>query len=142
MLGDRSYLDGNYTVFGDVVEGMDVVMRIVQRDVVESVRIERVGAKARLFRPTTESFRAQLKEAERRVAERVEKKRAAEAEWIAANMQRVADPAIRDTAVASGPLRVRYSGRQLHYVDTGWDARVRRSRSSDSGVKRQGRRAS
>ena len=31
-LGDRSYLDGDYTVFGSVVEGMDVVMSIVQGD--------------------------------------------------------------------------------------------------------------
>src|ERR1019366_3486100 len=37
MLGDRSYLDGDFTVFGGVVEGLDVVMRIVQGDVVESV---------------------------------------------------------------------------------------------------------
>ena len=37
MLGDRSYLDGNYTVFGDVVEGLDVVMRIAQGDAIESV---------------------------------------------------------------------------------------------------------
>src|SRR5215475_3541222 len=91
-LGDRSYLDGDYTVFGDVVSGMDVVMRIVQGDVVESVRIVRVGAKAEAFHPTTESFRAQLKEAERRVAEHVEKKRRAEAEWIAANYPKVEDP--------------------------------------------------
>ncbi len=57
-LGDRSYLDGNYTVFGEVVEGMDVVMRIVQGDVVQSVRILRVGAKAQAFHPTTASFQA------------------------------------------------------------------------------------
>ena len=115
MLGDRSYLDGNYTVFGDVVEGMDVVMRIVQGDVVESVRIERVGAKAQLFHPTTESFRTQLKEAERRVAEHIEKKRAAEAEWIAANHPKGEEP-VRGAAAGSRPLRVRYSGRELHYV--------------------------
>jgi peptidylprolyl isomerase len=116
MLGDRSYLDGNYTVFGDVVEGMDVVMRIVQGDVVESVRIERVGAKAQLFHPTTESFRAQLKQAEQRVAEHAEKKRVAEAAWIAANMPKATDPAAGSPAMPSGSLRVRYSGRQLRYV--------------------------
>src|SRR6185295_8481977 len=32
MLGDRSYLDGNYTVFGEVVEGLDVVMKIARGD--------------------------------------------------------------------------------------------------------------
>src|ERR1700733_3224250 len=35
-LGDRSYLDGDYIVFGDVTEGLDVVMKIVQGDVLES----------------------------------------------------------------------------------------------------------
>src|SRR5262249_23316660 len=42
-LGDRSYLDGDYTVFGDVFEGIDVVMRIAQGDTIESVRIARMG---------------------------------------------------------------------------------------------------
>ena len=41
-LGDRSYLDGNYTVFGHVVRGMDVVNAIVQGDSVETIRIVRV----------------------------------------------------------------------------------------------------
>src|SRR6185295_13650838 len=40
-LGDRSYLDGNYTVFGHVIRGMDVVMSIVQGDAVETVKIVR-----------------------------------------------------------------------------------------------------
>src|SRR5580698_4811266 len=78
MLGDRSYLDGDFTVFGETVEGLDVVMRIAQGDVVESVRIVRVGAKAAAFRPTTESFQAMVRAAEQRLAEHVEKKRAAE----------------------------------------------------------------
>jgi cyclophilin family peptidyl-prolyl cis-trans isomerase len=74
-LGDRSYLDGNYTVFGHVVRGMDVVMSIVQGDVVESVKIVRVGKKANAFKPDTAMFtkmadaaRAQVKEADERKA--------------------------------------------------------------------------
>jgi cyclophilin family peptidyl-prolyl cis-trans isomerase/HEAT repeat protein len=35
----QPHLDGRYTVFGHVVEGMDVVDRIVQGDVIRSVRI-------------------------------------------------------------------------------------------------------
>ena len=42
-LGDRSYLDGDYTVFGSVISGMTAVTSIVQDDLVESVRIVRVG---------------------------------------------------------------------------------------------------
>src|SRR5580700_11919930 len=35
MLGDRSYLDGDFNDFGDVLEGLDVVKRIVQGEGVE-----------------------------------------------------------------------------------------------------------
>ena len=129
-LGDRSYLDGNYTVFGDVVEGMDVVMRIVQGDVVESVRIVRIGAKAQAFHPTTESFRAMVQSAEQQVAAHAEKKRAAERDWIARNYPKASGPedgvlverlgpgSVESGAseVGAGPLRVRYRGRELRYV--------------------------
>jgi peptidyl-prolyl cis-trans isomerase B (cyclophilin B) len=39
-LGAQSFLDGNYTVFGQVTEGMDVVRSIAVGDVMESVTIE------------------------------------------------------------------------------------------------------
>jgi cyclophilin family peptidyl-prolyl cis-trans isomerase len=125
MLGDRSYLDGDYTVFGEVVEGMDVVMRIAQGDVVESVRILRVGAKAQAVHPTTESFQAMVKAAQQRVAEQAEKKRMAESEWIARNHPKAAGPAggvlteqlaVGRTAAGAGPLRVRYRGSEVRYV--------------------------
>jgi peptidyl-prolyl cis-trans isomerase B (cyclophilin B) len=40
-LGPQPFLDGQYTVFGQVKEGMDVVRQIAVGDVMESVRIER-----------------------------------------------------------------------------------------------------
>jgi peptidyl-prolyl cis-trans isomerase B (cyclophilin B) len=40
-LGTQSFLDGNYTVFGQVTEGLDVVHSIGRGDVMESVTIER-----------------------------------------------------------------------------------------------------
>lgn len=55
-LGDRSYLDGDYPVFGHVTEGMDVLMKIEKNDVFESIRIIRKGKKAKKFRPDTEIF--------------------------------------------------------------------------------------
>lgn len=66
-LGDRSYLDGDYAVFGEVVEGMDVVRIIERGDVIESLRIIRVGAEALAFRPTTQSCREIRREIRDRV---------------------------------------------------------------------------
>jgi peptidyl-prolyl cis-trans isomerase B (cyclophilin B) len=39
-LGPQSFLDGNYTVFGDVTEGLSVVHELEVGDVIESVTIE------------------------------------------------------------------------------------------------------
>jgi peptidylprolyl isomerase len=125
-LGDRSYLDGDFTVFGEVVEGLDVVMRISQGDGVETVRIARVGATAQMFHPTTESFQAMVRAAAQRVAGHVEKKRTAEREWIARNYPNAAGPEggvltgqfAEGQAAAGGitVLRVRYSGSEVRYV--------------------------
>ncbi|MCX6568372.1 MAG: peptidylprolyl isomerase [Candidatus Aminicenantes bacterium] len=84
-LGDRSYLDGDYTVFGQVVEGMAAVMSIVQDDEVRTVRIVRVGKKARAFKPTTESFKAMVEDARARVLKADAAKKAKEDEFIIAN---------------------------------------------------------
>jgi cyclophilin family peptidyl-prolyl cis-trans isomerase len=113
-LGDRSYLDGDFNVFGEVVEGLDVVMRVVQGDVVESVRIERVGASAEAYRPTTESFRAMVRAAEQRVVEHAEKKRVAEEGWIQKNHLTVAVAA--GGARPEQPVRLRYRGKEVRYV--------------------------
>jgi cyclophilin family peptidyl-prolyl cis-trans isomerase len=124
MLGDRSYLDGDFTVFGDTVDGLDVVQSVERGDAIESIRIVRVGAKAQAFHPTTESFQAMVKAAELRAAEHVEKKKAAEREWIAQNYPKAEVAA----AVASKPaggatLRVRYTGQEVRYkgLVIGWN---------------------
>jgi peptidylprolyl isomerase len=84
-LGDRSYLDGDYTVFGKIFAGMDVVKAIVQDDDVRTVRIVRVGKKARAFRPTTASFKAMVEEAKARVAKADAEKKAREYEFVLTN---------------------------------------------------------
>jgi len=84
-LGDRSYLDGDYTVFGEVTEGMDTVMSIVQGDEVRTVRIVRVGKKARAFKPTTESFKVMVEEARARVLQADAAKKTKEDEFVKAN---------------------------------------------------------
>ncbi|HEX7049855.1 MAG TPA: peptidylprolyl isomerase [Longimicrobiales bacterium] len=126
-LGDRSYLDGDYTVFGNVVEGLDVVMRIVQGDVVDSVRIVRVGPAAEVFRPRTATFRALVGAAVQRVAQDVERRRQAERAWVASHWPDATGPergvrtvrlsAGAAVAPAGGPRRVRYRGTALRYME-------------------------
>ena len=56
-LGDRSYLDGNYTLFGEVVDGMDVVNKITQGDTTFSITIIRAGADAEKFIVNDDTFK-------------------------------------------------------------------------------------
>ncbi|WP_109300517.1 peptidylprolyl isomerase [Aquimarina sp. AU474] len=53
---ETSWLDGKHTVFGKVVEGLDVVNTVAQGDVIEAVEIIRVGADAENFN-AVETFR-------------------------------------------------------------------------------------
>ena len=78
-LGDRSYLDGDYTVFGEVVQGMDIVQAIIQGDAVRTVTIVRVGRSARAFRPDTDSFRSAAQELKKQVEDREARRK--EEEW-------------------------------------------------------------
>jgi len=81
-LGDRSYLDGDYTVFGEVYEGLDVVMSIVQGDVMETVRIVRVGSDAEQVQPTTQLFRTMVEVVERHVSRAAEEREVFEEEYV------------------------------------------------------------
>lgn len=56
-LADRSYLDGNYTLFGEVVDGMDVVNKIVQGDTTTSITIVRAGPEAGKFIVNDSTFK-------------------------------------------------------------------------------------
>ena len=57
------WLDGKHSVFGSVVEGMDVVNSVKQGDILEAVRIERVGAEANQFAANEDSFNALISKA-------------------------------------------------------------------------------
>lgn len=53
---ETAWLDGKHTVFGNVVEGQDIVNTIAQGDSIESLEIIRVGAAAEAFN-AVETFR-------------------------------------------------------------------------------------
>lgn len=120
-LGDRSYLDGDYTVFGEVVEGMDTVMSVVQDDDVLSVKIVRVGKKALAFRPDTASFKALAGQARARAVEADAEKKAREDALVEANWPEavetegglkhlVLNPGKGPLARAGAKLKVSYTG--------------------------------
>jgi peptidylprolyl isomerase len=121
-LGDRSYLDGDYTVFGQVVEGMDTVMSIVQDDEVRTVRIVRVGKKARAFKPTTESFKVMVEEAKTRVLKSDAAKKTKEDEFLIANWPGAveAEDGVKHVVLkeGSGPLPLAGSTLKVAYTGT------------------------
>jgi len=61
--GPTPHLDGKHTVFGKIVEGMDVVNSIEQGDRINTVTIIRKGEDAKAFLPTNETFSAMQKDA-------------------------------------------------------------------------------
>lgn len=70
------WLDGKHTVFGHVIEGQDVVDAIAKDDQLKSVKIVRVGEKAKAFKATQESFDTERKMITKRAAERAAKAKA------------------------------------------------------------------
>ncbi|HEX3019161.1 MAG TPA: peptidylprolyl isomerase [Chitinispirillaceae bacterium] len=60
-LSATHHLDNRHSVFGKVVQGMDVVKKIVANDTIKSVKIIRVGQDAKNFKADQESFDAMVK---------------------------------------------------------------------------------
>jgi peptidylprolyl isomerase len=117
-LGDRSYLDGDYTVFGHVVSGLDHVFQITQEDAIQTVKIVRVGPAANSFRPDTFSFKA-LVEAKKLSTKEEELKRAEDTEAYIRSQWPDATPFFRQVVKQAGEgplpkpgdkLRVSYTG--------------------------------
>lgn len=57
---ETPWLDGKHSVFGHVVEGQDVVNKIAGGDILKTVKIIRVGDKAKAFKGDEEQFQKLL----------------------------------------------------------------------------------
>jgi peptidylprolyl isomerase len=69
---ETPWLDGKHTVFGHVVEGMDVVNAIAQDDVLQSVTIIKKGSAAKNF-DVAKTFNAVLEKIKKEEAEKTER---------------------------------------------------------------------
>ena len=90
-LAERSYLDGNYTVFGEVVSGMDVVNRIIQGDTTYRIVIERVGREAKKFRVDDKTFKTLVDNQWKIVKEQESKRKTEDETFIAGNYPGLTD---------------------------------------------------
>jgi peptidylprolyl isomerase len=72
---DTSWLDGAHTVFGHVNRGQDVVDAIRQGDRIKSLKIIRVGSKAKAFKVNQEIFDRLISESQKRGKELMKKAR-------------------------------------------------------------------
>ncbi len=55
------HLNDRHTIFGHVITGQEVVNAVVVGTLIDSIRIERVGAKAKKFKADEAAFQAQIK---------------------------------------------------------------------------------
>ena len=67
------HLDGKHTVFGHVISGQEIVNAIAQNDRMDSIRIVRVGPKAKKFKADEEKFQALIKKSVAGVADKNKK---------------------------------------------------------------------
>ena len=111
---ETPWLDNKHTVFGNVVEGLDVVNSIAQDDKLESIEIVRVGEAAENFN-AIESFRSFDGEREKKLAD-VKKKIDVELDKIAAGFEKT-DSGLRYQILQNGSGKKAEKGNNIsvHY---------------------------
>ncbi|WP_430611990.1 peptidylprolyl isomerase [Flavobacterium sp. JP2137] len=108
------WLDGKHTVFGNVVEGQDVVDAIAQGDLIESVEIIKVGKEAKNWN-AVEAFRTFEGSREKKAAEE-RKKAEASLESIAAGFDKT-ESGLRYKMIVKGDGKQAVKGKTVavHY---------------------------
>lgn len=130
------HLDGKHTVFGHVVEGMEVVNAIAPNDRIDSLRILRVGPKAKKFRATEADFQNLMKKAGAAKAE-LNKKQEAEMKDLLAKAKTTASglkyvitrPGAGPKPVAGNKIKVHYTGKLEN--GTVFDSSIKRGQPID-----------
>ena len=124
-LADRSYLDGNYTLFGEVTNGMDVVNKIEQGDTTFSITIVRSGPEAEKFIVNDKTFKVLVDNQWKKVNSEMELKKTETRKFISMNysgMITLADsirykilvPGKGNTPADSSLVDVKYKGRLVN----------------------------
>jgi len=113
------WLDGKHSVFGYVVEGQDVVDAIAQGDLMDSVRITRIGEKAEAF-DAPAVFEEMRSNWARIQAEKIEKEKEKFAQWVKENYP---DAKMTESGLAyiiektgEGPLPQKGQAVSVHYT--------------------------
>ncbi|MBA4322585.1 MAG: hypothetical protein C0408_07180 [Odoribacter sp.] len=120
-LGDRSYLDGNYTLFGEVVDGMDVVNKIVQGDTTFGITIVRAGEEAEKFIVNDETFNTLAERQWRKVKYEGEMRKARDEKFINDNYPglTITSSGLKYKVLVSGKGNTPAADAQMNVIYTG-----------------------
>jgi cyclophilin family peptidyl-prolyl cis-trans isomerase len=120
-LGDRSYLDGNYTIFGEVVDGMEVVNKIVQGDTTYSVTIRRSGEEAKKFIVNDAVFSDMIERQWKKVKYEEEIRKASDEKFITENYSGLKTTAsgLRYKTLVAGKENLSSAGVLMSVIYTG-----------------------